>query len=184
MLLDKGAHALDSLAFLFGPGQVKSHADDALAEGVEANALTELEFERAAGSMHLSWDMNLSNGLHIRGAEGEFWLPIGPINQIFSRPTAEASWHQESVRVEWPLDLQANSRRRGCPIDYDQCFVFQLVQALRAVQLGESPAATGEEGCATLRLIASAYDQAVALTKPWQSSEERAFHAARHRRAS
>jgi predicted dehydrogenase len=184
VLLDKGVHALDSLGFLFGPGRVMANADDGPVESVEANCITNLQFERAAGTMQLSWDMNLSSGLHIRGSEGELWIPIGPLDLLFSRDNARAPWRREKVRVEWPLDLEPQNGRRGCPVDYNDCFSFQLVQTLRAIQQGEAPAATAEEGVATMRLIAAAYKMAMSLIKPWLTADEQALWREHHWRRS
>jgi predicted dehydrogenase len=184
VLLDKGVHALDSLGYLFGAGKIQSNADDGPAESVEANTYTELNFELASGIMQLSWDMNLSNGLHIRGSKGEIWIPIGPLDLLFSRDNPREEWRRETVRVEWPLDLQKQNGKKGCPRDYIECFMFQLVQALRAIELGEKPAATGEDGVMTFRLIDRAYSLAVPLEKPWQSAAEQAAERQHHWRKS
>lgn len=180
VLLDKGVHALDSLGFLFGAGQVTAHADDGPTESVEANSMTELQFDRAKGSLQLSWDMNLNSGLHIRGTEGEYWIPIGPLDLLFSRESEQSRWRREKVRVEWPLDLSPQGGKTGCPIDYNDCFHFQLVQTLRAICLGEAPAATAEQGIATMRLISTAYAHAVSLDKPWLNPVEQAWCRTRH----
>lgn len=180
VLLDKGVHALDSLGFLFGAGQVTAHADDGPAESVEANSRTELQFERAKGILQLSWDMNLNNGLHIRGTEGEYWIPIGPLDLLYSRESEQSRWRSEKVHVEWPLDLSPLRGRTGCPIDYNDCFRFQLVQTLRAICLGEAPSATAEQGMATMRLICAAYAQAAPLEKPWLNPVEQAWGRTRH----
>ena len=180
VLLDKGVHALDSLGYLFGSGTLTSNADDGPMESVEANTVTRLQFERAAGTMQLSWDMNLSNGLHIQGSAGELWIPAGPLNVLFARDNPSESWRREPVRHPWPLDLQKEGGRQGCPRDYIECFSFQLVQTLRAIELGEPPAVTGQEGVATLRLIASAYAMAVPLDKPWLSPVEQALARQHH----
>jgi predicted dehydrogenase len=184
VLLDKGVHALDSLSFLFGAGRVVANADDGPIHSVEANAVTELRFERASGTMQLSWDMNLNNGLHIRGSEGEYWLPVGPLDLLFSRESSRSEWRREKVRVQWPLDLQPQKGGVECPVDYNDCFNFQLAQTLRAVCLGEAPAATAEDGAATMRLIEEAYQMAAPLPKPWLTGAEQAALNEHHWRRS
>jgi predicted dehydrogenase len=122
--------------------------------------------------MQLSWDMNLNNGLHIVGDKSQCWIPIGPLDTVYTRKTADAEWQTEKVRVKWPLDATPQHGRQGCPVDYDECFLFQLVQTVRAIRLGESTAATGEDGLSTMRIIENAYKMAKPLVKPWLSSEE------------
>src|SRR5262249_26024175 len=140
-------------------------------QSVEANSITALGFEGARGTMQLSWDMNLNSGLQICGTRGEFWIPVGPLDLLFSRKPG-GPWQREKVKEQWPLDLEPKHGQWGCPVDYNECFNFQLVQTLRAVRLGEPPAATGEEGLATMNLIASAYKMTRPLEKSWLSPSE------------
>lgn len=179
VLLDKGVHVLDCLTVLFGTGNVTAHLDDGSAEGVEANTVTRLEFERASGVVQLSWEMGLSNGLHIRGSEGEYWIPVDRLDLLFCRHSPDSPWQKEIVKFDWPCDLARNGRGRS-PLDYSDCFNFQLVQTLRAIALGEAPAAGIEAGLASMRLLAAAYQMAKPLDKPWLSPAERAWNAAHH----
>lgn len=183
VLLDKGVHALDALSFLFGGGCVTSSSDDGPLESVEANVIAQLQFERASGTMQLSWDMSLHSGLHVWSELGEFWIPLGSLDLIFSRQGASSQWRQEKVRVEWPLDLQAQHPKLGCPIDYNDCFHFQLVQTLRAILLGEAPPASAQEGLATIRLIENCYQKALPLAKPWLSAAEQQAICSHHWRS-
>jgi predicted dehydrogenase len=180
VLLDMGVHALDSLQFLFGAGEIGAAADDGTDASVEANSVVTLRLERAKGHVQLSWDMNLNNGLHIVGSEGQYWIPIGPLGSIFSREQPDKPWQRIMARADWPLDLEPRNGRRGFAADHNECFLFQLIQTMRAIKLGERPAASGEEGLSTMRLINSAYDMATPLNKPWLSAEEQAFEFARH----
>jgi hypothetical protein len=59
-----------------------------------------------------------------------------------------------------------------------------LVQTLRSICLGEAPPATAEEGVATMRLIAAAYQMATPLQKPWLSGIEQASLNQHHWRRS
>jgi len=180
ILLDKGVHVLDCLLYLFGQGTVKKNYDDGLREVVEGNSVTDLEFEWAQGSMQLSWETNLNSGLHVVGEKGELWIPAGPLNLFFSRAKPEAPWQEETIRVEWPLDLAPAPHRKRSPRDYNECFVFQMVQTLRAIKLKEMPAATGEDGVETLRLITDAYAMSLPLEKPWLSMVEQSFIRSNH----
>ncbi len=180
VLLDKGVHVLDTLEYLFGTGDVESSFDDGSDVSVEANSVVHVSLARAKGHVQLSWDMNLCNGLHISGSEGQYWIPLGPLNTIFSRRKADQPWERLTTRAEWPLDLQPANSRMGCPNGYDDCFLYQLIKAIRAIKLSEKPAVTGEEALSTLRLIKAGYELAKPLRKPWLSKEESKAEAARH----
>jgi len=180
VLLDKGAHAVDALVFLFGRGTVLAAADDGTACGIEANAVVDLVLERARGTLKISWDMDLNNGLYMRGDRGEIWMPIGPLDCLYTRRNSTDPWKLVSLNGDWPLDLQPTGGPRGVPAGYHECFTFQLVQMLRAILCSERPAVTGEEALIPLGLIEAAYSKAESLVKPWLSEDEQGAEVLRH----
>jgi predicted dehydrogenase len=180
VLLDKGVHALDSLRFIFGNGHVGSNFDDAPLATVEANSLTYLTFGDSNGTMQLSWDMNLPGSLEIVGELGALWIPIGPLDILYERRESESSWVRRPALVDWPKTLDVNGTSRGRPSDYAECFHYQLVQTIRAIRFGESPAANGSDGVETLRLIDASYSIAQSLEKPWLTPEEMAHEKQGH----
>jgi predicted dehydrogenase/nucleoside-diphosphate-sugar epimerase len=181
VFLDYGAHAMDVLVFLFGPGKVIACADDRTAHWVEANVVVDLALERGAGRLQMSRDMPLNTGIHVSGSLGELWMPIDTLDCLYTRRDSASSWKMAPVRVDWPIDLQRNGGRRGAPSGYHECFTFQLVQMLRAMRFSEPPAVSGAEALIPLGLIESGYSKATLLDKPWLSEVERVVAASRPR---
>jgi predicted dehydrogenase/nucleoside-diphosphate-sugar epimerase len=181
VLLDYGAHAMDTLVFLFGNGEVLACADDRTAHWVEGNVVVELALERGSGTLQMTRDMPLNNGLHVAGSRGEMWVPIDSLDCLFTRRDSSSAWELAPMLVDWPIDLRRNGGRRGVPGGYHECFTFQLIQMLRAIHLSEPPAVSGAEALIPLGLIESAYSKATLLDKPWLSEVEQAVAASRPR---
>lgn len=179
VLLDKGVHVLDLLGWLFGPARLVRCEDDAWREGVEGNSLVQLDHNGVAGEVQLSWDQDLNNGFVIRGDKGELMTPIGPLDDLFFRQPGSA-WQRIPTPVDWPSDLEPAGGRRGQARTYYECIDYQLIQMLRAVLHAESVPVTGEEGLATLRLIGTAYQEAVSLPQPWLPAAEQQLAARQH----
>lgn len=180
VLLDKGAHAIDALIFLFGSGEVVASTDDGTDNGVESNAVVQLAMERGTGTLQMSWDMELNSGLNVVGNGGELWMPIGPLDCLYARRNSSKEWQLVPMCDDWPIDMQLSGGRRGIPVGYHECFTFQLIQMLRAIRFSEPPAVSGAEALISLGLIESAYAKATPLAKPWRSEIEQAVTTSRH----
>ena len=69
VLLDIGSHTLDTLTWWLGRGKVAGYRDDSLG-GVESDALLELEFQGAVGTVELSRTRTLRNTAILTGSLG------------------------------------------------------------------------------------------------------------------
>lgn len=178
-LLDRGVHMLDQLNWLFGdPVVVERAFDDSLADGVETNALLELSFPRARGTMQVSWEFGLNNGLHIRGTGGEVILD-GEDIRSYRRKTRDG-WVRVPARTDWPADLTERSGKRMRPANGYACFDAELVAMLRCIAYGEAYPVTGTRAEAVQAAIGQAYERAEPLESPWLPADERAAARARH----
>ena len=184
VLMDKGVHALDTLDQLFGAAELVRCEDDSLRGGVESNTRVELRYPEcgARGTLQLSWDQPLNNGLWLRGARGEVWLGLDDIG-VYRRRVAGGAWREVRATAAWPANLSAQPER-ATPDDYYDCVFLQWVGVLRAIQFGEAPAVDGLKATRVIRAIESAYQQAEPLDLPWLTAPERAALKANHWRAT
>lgn len=182
VLLDIGVHLIDVAGLLFGWGKTLSAYDDALAGGVEANALIDLQLERARGRLHLSWDTNLDSGLTVQAGEEEFWMPVTQLNVLHHRHRG-GTWKPLRPVATWPITLDARNSKRAMPRSHNECMKFQMIGAMRSILHGEKPVASGEDGLATLRIVHEAYTVMQPLEQPWLSADEQAARRSEHWRA-
>ncbi len=178
-LIDRGVHMLDQLYWLFGgPISVERAFDDSRKGGVETNARLELSFPRARGTMQVSWEYPLNNGLHIRGTRGEVSLD-GEDMRGYRRRTTNG-WSRVPAETDWPANLDERSRKRIRPSDGIECFEAELVAVLRSIAFGEPLPVTGEETEAVMAAITEAYERMEPLDQPWLSDAERSEARSRH----
>jgi len=85
-------------------------------------------------------------------------------------PPGVRGWMRRVMTADWPCDLQPDRRIRGHPGCHSEYCFYQFMQTLRFVRLGKPPAANGEDGLATLRLIEIGYNVARPLRIPWLTS--------------
>jgi predicted dehydrogenase len=178
VLMDKGTHALDFLAALFGEPVPVAYADDGHADGVETNCQIALRFPAASGTMQLSWSQPLANDFQVAGSAGELTLHPWRLDALRWRRSGGA-WQTRVSAKTWPCDLVPEGRR-GKPWTYEECIHYQLVQVLRAAVHGEPVAVTGDEGIAVMRAIDACYRQATPLRMPWLTAAEQAQANSRH----
>jgi predicted dehydrogenase len=183
--MDKGVHALDTLDQLFGAAEIIRSADDSLRDGVESNARVELRYPQfnVRGTLQLSWDQALNNGLWIRGSRGEMFLGLGDIG-AYRRRSPGGDWREIRATASWPTGLSPNGTARVTPDGYHDCVFLQWVGVVRAVLFGEEPAVDGRKATRVIRTIEAAYQQAGPLDLTWITGPERAALAANHWRAA
>jgi predicted dehydrogenase len=177
VLFDIGPHALDHLAWTFGPLSVVDYADDALS-GIESNLTMRVRSTRCPGSIQLSWDNPLTNELRVTGDRGEAVLRIDRFDQLAIRESD--GWAVIPVTADFPADLAAAGGRRLSPRSYVQAMSCQIVQVLRSIVLGEAPAVDGESGRRTIAALEAGLASAVPLEMPWLPQRERQAFAQLH----
>ena len=181
-LMDRGVHMLDQLNWVFGdPVVVDRCYDDSLVGGVETNARLELSFPRARGTMQVSWEFPLNNGLHIRGSRGEVKLDGDDIRS-YRRKTREG-WTVVPAVSDWPADMARTGGKRIRPANSHACFEPELIAMLRAITYGEPFPVTGVQAAAVQSAIEQAYASAEPLECPWLPPAEQAAARAKHWKA-
>ncbi len=182
VLLDVGAHTIDSLCGLFGEPRVTACEDDAQAGGVEANVRLNLEFPRASGVLQLSWDQPLNSGLHVAGARGEVRMNNLEIVD-YERREAGGNWRRIRSGFTWPSEPRTTSPARGQPQCYYDCFDYQLTAFCRAILHGEPVAVDGTAAARVTAAIESAYSQSRPMQMPWLDERANQCMRDRHWRA-
>ncbi len=177
-LIDKGVHVLDLLSSVFGDPIVERAFDDSFVGGVETNSILELAFPRARGTMHVSWEYPMRNGLRIWGSAGEVVLDLDEI-RTYRRMTPQG-WMLVPATTDWPTDLKRSGGKRTRPHNYPACFEVQLIAMLRCITYGETFPVTGAQAAAVQKAIEDAYERAEPMDCPWLSEAEQAAARAKH----
>jgi len=179
VLIDKGVHMLDQLYWLFGgPIEVETAFDDSHFGGVETNAALRLGFPLARGSLQVSWEYALNNGLHIWGSHGE--VTLNGEDMLGYRSRTSNGWVRVPAKSDWPADLEEKARKRICPSEGIDCFEAELVAMLRSILYGEPFPVTGNDAEAVLEAITKAYERMEPLDKPWLSEAEESEAHSKH----
>lgn len=179
VLLDVGAHTLDTLAWLFGVPRVLSCADDAMGAGVEANVRVDLSFPKAIGCLQLSWDQPLNSALKISGPGWEVRLSNLEIVRYEERLNG-GDWRWRKSAVRWPSNTKPGAPVMGQPECYYDCFDYQLVGFIRSILYGESLAVTCTDAAVVLEAIKEAYSMTRPLDLPWLGPDEATALAGGH----
>jgi predicted dehydrogenase len=169
VLFDIGPHAVDHLSWTFGEFSVSAYRDNALG-GIESDAVVDVTSSRCRGSIHLSWDSPQGNELRVFGSKAEAVLRLDQFDQLAVRTNRE--FEMQRTLVAFPADAERTPRRLIGPRSYTEAIFAQLVQVVRAIQLGEAPRADGKAGHRCIALLESALGMADILPAPWLSSAE------------
>lgn len=177
-LFDKGVHVLDQLSWIFGDPVVERAFDDSLVGGVETNSILELVFPHARGTMHVSWEYPLNNGLRIWGSAGEVALDLDDI-RTYRRKSSDG-WMLVPAKTDWPADMVRSGGKRVRPVNYPVCFEVQLIAMLRCIAYGEAFPVTGIQAAGVQAAMEKAYELAEPMHCPWLSEAEQMAAHTKH----
>ena len=181
VLFDIGPHVVDHLSWTFGDLRVLAYADDALA-GIESNASLEVESHSCRGAIHLSWNHPQANELRVVGEKGEAVLRVGHFDQLAVKRASV--FEPQAINVSFPADARQPARQRLSPRTYADAIYCQIIQVVRAIQLGERPAVGGLSGQASVSLLESALAIARPIEAPWLDESQRDAYNRSHWRRS
>jgi predicted dehydrogenase len=181
-LMDKGVHMLDQLSWIFGDPTVDEAFDDSLAGGVETNSVVGLKFPKARGTLQVSWEYPLRNGLRIWGSSSEVVLDGTDIRTY--RRRQGSTWTLVPARSNWPADMARTGGKRVRPGNYFDCMELQLVAMLRCITYGEAFPVTGSHATRVQEAIDDAYAIARPLPCPWLPEDEQRAARAMHWKAA
>jgi predicted dehydrogenase len=157
VLMDTGAHTLDTLLYLLGDFAEVAYFDDAEG-GVEANCLLETRMQNGtSGVVELSRTRQLRNTAIIRGQRAVLELAVGSNNLKLSLP------NRSYVLAGAVNDLAAGDESQ----DYLQIMTAQLADFADAIAKQHPAAADGHAGRASIRLIETCYSNRKPLVMPW-----------------
>lgn len=182
VLLDIGAHAMDTLCWLFGQPILRSFKDDALTFGVDANCLAEIQFPHAAGTMQLSWDQPLASGLTVSGTKAQLRIPCWKLHEWEWRDRdGLRTSHLSNATFAHDLGSPARFKR---PENFHDCIYLHLIQVLRAIKYSEPLPVAGHAALVSMRALHECRAIAEPLEQEWLTkAEQRAFRCAHWRNA-
>ncbi len=159
VLVDTGAHTLDTLLYLLGDFAEVEYFDDAEG-GVDANCLLNIRLQDGtAGTVELSRTRRLRNTAVIRGTRAT--LELSP-NSNQAKLSPHDQEHVLAGSVEDP-------GRSDQVQDYLHLLASQLQDFLAAIKTGRAPMADGPSAAISVRLMEACYNQRKPLVLPWEN---------------
>jgi len=157
VLVDTGAHTLDSLLQWLGPVQDVEYFDDAEG-GVEANCLMKLRMRSGAtGTVELSRTRRLRNTAIITLDHAVLEVSLASNELKLSLPHHPFVVGGPIVNREQPNAIQ----------DYLDVMTEQLQDWIDAISRGSRPFVDGRSAAASVQLIEQCYEQRQPLALPW-----------------
>lgn len=170
VFLDIGPHVLDQASWWFGELEVIGYEDDALG-GIEVNCRVACRTRGGVtGEIRLSRDIDLGDRYVIQGDKG--WLAW----RVSEPHRVEMGFHDAG----FAFDARVHTLAPGPVVPdlgppagrYQQSFIAQIANVVRAMQKSEPLLVSGEEGMRTVSLIAAGYRQRTLMSMPWLGDDE------------
>ena len=155
VLMDTGAHTLDSLLWWLGDFESVEYQDDSYS-GVEADCIMKLKLKSGAeGTVELSRTRNLGGQATIVGSKGSLQVELSA-NKIKSDPSelAEASFNGFKGTK---FSMQS----------LPSLFVNQMGDWIKSIRTGNTTYVTGMEGSKAIALINVCYQSRRLWSFPW-----------------
>ncbi len=160
VLIDTGAHTLDSLLWWLGDVASFEYYDDGYG-GVEADCELHLTLASGAqGVVGLSRTRNLRNTAILRGQRGEIEIGLQS-NQLTAHP--------KEILTQRYCGVSGNRLLQQSRI---QRFALQIRDWLQAIATGNAPLVSGVEAARSIALIEACYAARQPLELPWVRPEE------------
>lgn len=158
VLMDTGAHVVDSLLWWLGDCNVESYEDDSCG-GVEADCRAVLALPSGAtGKIVLSRLRDLRNTAVIKGSQG-----ILEVSMLSNQVTLRTKG--QSMELSGSVNAAGMKKSPQTTVDL---FVAQFDEWLKAIRGEPSEYVSGEEGRRSIALIETCYAQRRMVLQPWQ----------------
>jgi predicted dehydrogenase len=156
VLIDTGAHTLDLVNWWFREVMLDSYYDDSYG-GVEADCRLHLKLtNNASGFVELSRTRRLRGTAIIKGSRGQLEVSLSRNQIVVAEPKG-------ILRHE----LGQISGRKMPGQDFNDLFVVQIEDWLRAIREKQVPFVPGDEAKRSVALIEACYKQRQTLDLPW-----------------
>jgi predicted dehydrogenase len=159
VLIDAGAHTLDTLLHWLGPVADLEYFDDAEG-GIEANCVLNLRMQSgASGSVELSRTRWLRNTAIIRMENAVLEIALAENRLKISLPD-----HPYAAG-----DMVSHRDQPAATQDYPAIMASQLQDWVAAARTGRQPFVDGRAAMESVRLIEACYGQRQPLVLPWDA---------------
>ncbi len=159
VLMDTGAHALDTLLWWFGDYESFDYFDDNMG-GIEADCQIHLKMKNSVrGFVDLSRIRNLRNTIIIKSEKATVEVHVHRF-QISIQPKGLHKKIVGDVVESYGAEWKARSVK--------DLFTAQLEDWVEAIQNGGQPLVPGEEARKSVELIEACYQNRKLLELPWQ----------------
>lgn len=179
VLTDKGVHFLDALYWIFGPLTVESAWDDSCGDGVEGNSVLRMTGHGVHGTVQMSWDQAMHNGLWIQGSRAAIMVQPWEFRFVHYR-TGDNPWVMRGCSRNWAATWQRDGSKKLAPTNYEDLVYLQWIAMLRATTLGEAMPVGADTAAVVIEQLETAYGMARSVDQSWLAEAERTKAASLH----